>query len=297
MEIDFHWNQRISNINQKKEKNLNDSWLHNSVWNIGKEIWHALAIVSPTNGLGEHHGHVNTLNLVAILHVTVLWNRVCHHNGFEASIVDAWDGWTAEDSMGEDGKDLGGSGFEELLGSVTNGSACVCHVVDENRDSLSYVTDEHHGRDLVRLLAFFVDQSELDIQSVSDRRDTFRTTGIWRHDNRVSPVGDVLFDPLQHSGLGVEVVDWNVEETLKSTRNWVSAWDVWRLGWAHLYLRCVKIHGYYMVCPSNRQHVGNQLSWNWCSTLKTNTKLWSWSTQLVLVYILIYINSGIISWV
>lgn len=220
MESDIRGKLRALNKNQKrKEKNLNDSWLRDSIWNIGEKIWHTFAVVGPTNGFGKHHGDVDALDFVAILHMAVLWNCIRHDNGFEASVVDARNGWTAEDSVCKNGIHLRGAGFKKLLGSVANCAARVGHVVDENRDSLSHVTNEHHWCDFVGLLALFVNQSELNVQSVCNRRDTLGATSIWRHDDRVPPVGDILFDPLQDSGLGIKIIDGNVKETLKRWGN------------------------------------------------------------------------------
>ena len=51
---------------------------------------------------------------------------------------------------------------------MAHSSAGVGHIVDENRDLLSNVSDEHHRSYFVGLLALFVDQGKLDVESIGD---------------------------------------------------------------------------------------------------------------------------------
>lgn len=67
----------------------------------------------------------------------------------------------------------------------------------------------------------------------------FRASSVRRNDDAVSPLGDVLFDPLENGRLGEEIVNGNVEEALDLTG--------------------VKVHGDYVVGAGDREHVGDEL--------------------------------------
>ena len=73
--------------------------------------------MSPTDRFGEHHRHVDHLDLVRVLHVLFLRNGVRHHHGFERGIVDARDGRTTEDAMTADGVDFARSGTQQSMPS------------------------------------------------------------------------------------------------------------------------------------------------------------------------------------
>ena len=72
------------------------------------------------------------------------------------------------------------------------------------------------------------------------------TTSIWADNDTVADV-EVLPDPLKHAGLGVEVVDRDVEEALDLTG--------------------VKIHGNDVVAASSLEHVGHELGGNGSTAL------------------------------
>jgi len=67
----------------------------------------------------------------------------------------------------------------------------------------------------------------------------FGASSVWRDDDRVPPLWDVLLDPLEDGGLCVEVVDGDVEEALD--------------------LGGVQVHGDDVVGAGHAQHVGHQL--------------------------------------
>lgn len=75
----------------------------------------------------------------------VLWDRVGHHQLVDGRRLDAADGVSAEDTVGEECVDLGGTLLLEELGSSGDGVARVQQVVDEDTDPICYVTDEHHA--------------------------------------------------------------------------------------------------------------------------------------------------------
>lgn len=204
------------------KENINreaDSWRRYLIWNIWKQIWHTLAVVSPAYSLGKHHRHIDALDFGAILHMAVLWNCVGHDDCFEASVVDARNGRATEDAVRENCINFCGARFDKLLSGMANRTTSVSHIIHQNGNPVFHITDEYHRSDFIRLLALLVNQSELDVQSISYRRDTLSTSGIRRDDDRIPPLRDVLLDPLQHGRLSVEIIDGNVEESLKLQKN------------------------------------------------------------------------------
>ena len=60
--------------------------------------------------------------------------------------------------------------FNILLGGMAERATCVGHVVDKDGNFVANVTDKHHWRHFVGLLAFFVNQRKVDIQLISNGR-------------------------------------------------------------------------------------------------------------------------------
>lgn len=75
----------------------------------------------------------------------------------------------------------------------------------------------------------------------------FSTTSIWRYNYAISPFYYVFLDPFQDCWLSIKIVHRNIKKSL--------------------YLGSMKIHCYYVISTSNRQHVCNQFSRYWCPTL------------------------------
>lgn len=155
-----------------------------------------------SNSLCKHHRNVDALqqkhkvkfypgnkrtkvylNFGAVLHVSVLGNGIRNDHRLETGVVYPVYGRSGEDAVRKDGVHLGGAGFCQFFGRMTNCAAGVCHVVDQNGHSILHVTDQNHGRDFVGLLTFLVDQGELDVQSVRYGGDTLGTASVRRHDN------------------------------------------------------------------------------------------------------------------
>ena len=54
--------------------------MQGSVGHVAEEVGDGLAVVCPPDGLREHHGHVDNLQLRAQLHVVLLQHRVGHYH-------------------------------------------------------------------------------------------------------------------------------------------------------------------------------------------------------------------------
>lgn len=53
---------------------------------------------------------------------------------------------------------------EEVFRREGEGATRVGHVVDEDRDFVLHVPDEHHARDLVGLFSLFVEEGEIEVE-------------------------------------------------------------------------------------------------------------------------------------
>lgn len=108
-------------------------------------------------------------------------------------------------------------------------STRVGHVIDENRHTTGNITNEYHALDLktniskssecfphlICALAFFVNEREVDIESIGDGRDTLGAACIRRHDDRPLPVRYHFAYVLKNCWFRQQIVDGDVEETLK----------------------------------------------------------------------------------
>ncbi|GMS87224.1 hypothetical protein PENTCL1PPCAC_9399 [Pristionchus entomophagus] len=207
--------------------------------NVREEVGHRLAVVRATNGLGENHRNIDALDLGALLHVVLLRDRVRHHDRLEGRVVQAGEGGATEDAVDAERVHLLCARLDQLVGGEADGATGVGHVIDQDGDLQMDVSDERHLLDLVGALALLVDEGEVDVEAVGDRRHSLRSSRIRRHDHGALPVGNALLDVLEDGGLGVEVVHGDVEEALDLGR--------------------VQVHRDDVVGSRDGEHVGDQL--------------------------------------
>lgn len=127
---------------------------------------------------------------------------------------------------------------QQHLGGFGQRTARVGHIVDDDTDLIGDVTDENHSADFVSAGSLLVDQREVQVQSVGQRSGTLGTTGVRGDDDGVL-VLDVLLDVAYHTWLGIQVVHWDIEETLD--------------------LGGMQVHGDHVVTTGGGQHVCHQL--------------------------------------
>lgn len=197
-----------------------------------------LAVVRPADGLGEGRGDINDFQLLALLLLLAQGDGVCDDDPREDAVVEDVDGVAAEDAVGDNGHDLGGSIFREDLRGLGEGAAGVGHVVHQNGDLVPDVSDQHHAADDVGAGALLVDEREALVEAVGYRSRPLGTAGIGTDNDNVL-VAQVLLDPSQDAGLCVQVVDGHVEETLD--------------------LAGVQVHGDDVVASGGNQHVCDEL--------------------------------------
>lgn len=122
----------------------------------------------------------------------ILWYGIGHNDRLEAGIVNARNRRTRENAVRQYGihlyrgnrsceqkfsfhfrhTHLGSARFDETIGGMDNGAACIGHIVDQYGNLILNITDEHHGGHLVGLLALLVYQRELHVQAIRYGGDT-----------------------------------------------------------------------------------------------------------------------------
>lgn len=165
--------------------------------------------------------------------------------------------------MGDQGDHIPRAVFDQRIRRLGQRATRVGHVVDEDGGLAHDVADQRHARHLVRALAFLVDEREGEVQSVGHAGCALGTAGVGADDHAFVLVGvvaavfcccsssrssssassftgvdEVLADPFHRRGLGVEVVDRDVEEALD--------------------LGGVEVHGDDVVAAGGLEHVGHE---------------------------------------
>ena len=95
-------------------------------------------------------------------------NCVCANHLLKLAVVDLVDRIAAEDTVGHDGNGSSRAVLDDHVGRFAEGSASVCHVVDDDSGAALHVSDEDHAADFVGTSTLFVDERELDVEAVGD---------------------------------------------------------------------------------------------------------------------------------
>lgn len=244
----------------KRKENASNSISHLRD-SVGEKETNRLSVVSTTTSLGQRGANVNSLNAIAGLLLFGVGDGVGHHQTTQAALVQVLNGLTREDTVNNNGVHFLGAVLHNSVGGLDEGTAGVSHVIDDDGDLVLDVSDKDHAGDLVGASTFLVDQSELKVKTVGNSSSTVQRgnqvrlyivwTDMWKEclplgttsigtDNDAVADIKVLPDPLQNAGLGVQVVDGDIEEALD--------------------LASVQVHGNNVVTTSSLQHVGHELS-------------------------------------
>lgn len=77
--------------------------------------------------------------------------------------MESLKGRSRENAMGDERDHIGGTSFFELVRRHNERAASVGHVVNKHGGLAGDLADQDHACDLVGLLAFFVEESEIQI--------------------------------------------------------------------------------------------------------------------------------------
>lgn len=178
-----------------------------------KQVTNALAIVCPPDRLRERAADVHDLELGAPLQLVAQRHSISDDNLRQHAFVDVVDGGSAQDAVRDDGYDLARAVILDHGRSLCESPAGVRHVVHQDAHLVDDVSDQDHAPDLVGPRPLLVDQREGQVQPIGERGRALGAAGVRGHDDAVLD-REVLLDPPQDRGLGVEIVDGHVEETL-----------------------------------------------------------------------------------
>lgn len=220
--------------------------IHLVSWCVGEQKADRLSVVCPANGLSQGWRDIDSLKLWALLLLALHWDSVGSNDSAELRVVDDLTGLAGEDAMGDQSNNLLCAVVLDGLGGLGQGTAGIGHIVNEDGGLALDISNENHAGDLVWTSTLLVDKCELKVESVGDRGSALSSTSIWGNNNAVLDV-EVLADPTKSGWLSVQVVNWDVEESLD--------------------LGCVKIHCDNVVTASGLEHVCNQLRRDWCTRL------------------------------
>lgn len=95
--------------------------------------------------LSENVADLQDLELGAAAQVLTLVHTVGHHHLVEGAGVDALNGVTAQDAVGDESIHLGGTLLLEELGRPGNGVGGIRQIVNKNCGPVADIADQHHS--------------------------------------------------------------------------------------------------------------------------------------------------------
>lgn len=104
-----------------------------------------LSVMDSADGFGENGGNFENLELGAQPTMLVLRDRVGDHNLVNGRSIDASNGISTEDTMGEQSVYSSSALTLEKLGGSGNGVARVDDVINQDAHTIGNVTNKHHA--------------------------------------------------------------------------------------------------------------------------------------------------------
>ena len=126
-----------------------------------EELRHALSIMTPSYNLGQDDANVDDLYFGALGDIRLLRQGIRHHQFLERALRHALQRVSAQDAVCHEAEDPRRARLGEVVRRETERAACVGHVVHEDRHFVAHLADEHHPRNFVGLLAFFVEEGKV----------------------------------------------------------------------------------------------------------------------------------------
>ena len=142
--------------------------------------------------------------------------------------------------MAGNGAYAAGTVLLHQVGSLSDSTGCIHHIVHQDNVSTLHVTDNLHVGNLVSLLTCLVAEHHRAVQILAVRAGTLGTAHVRCGNNQVFKVQ--ALDVRQQNAAGIQVVNGNVEETLL--------------------LISVQVHCNQSVDTGYGKHVGYQLGGN-----------------------------------
>ena len=116
-----------------------------------------------SNRLSQRRAYVDDAQLAATLYLVTERDSVGDHDLTQTALIKNVDRIAAQDTVGNNGYDLGSTVVLDRLRSLGEGSAGIRHIVDQDRDLVYNVSDEDHAPDDVGSRAFLVNESKASV--------------------------------------------------------------------------------------------------------------------------------------
>jgi hypothetical protein len=175
-------------------------------------------MVYTSDSLGEDITDFEDLELGASRFVFGLVDCIGHNDLVECASVDALDGVSAQDTVGNECKHLGRAFLLEQFRSAGDCVGSIRQIIDEDGSAVRDISDQHHGRILpvVNLgrSSLFVDERERHAERVGNGGRTLRTARVGTDDDGLLVVGDIVLDVFTEEVTAVQIVNGYVEKAL-----------------------------------------------------------------------------------
>lgn len=86
----------------------------------------------------------------------------------QLALVDLVDRIATENAVGDNGNGSSCAVLDNHVSGFAEGSAGVCHVVDDDSCTTLDIADENHAADFVRTSTLLVNEGEFDVEAVCD---------------------------------------------------------------------------------------------------------------------------------
>ena len=105
-----------------------------------------LSVVNTADGLGKNATNLENLELWASSLVLLLWHGVGDNNLVNSRGVEAGQGISGEDTVGDQRIDVGSTLALDKLGSAGDSVAGISQIIDDDSNTACNISDKHHSR-------------------------------------------------------------------------------------------------------------------------------------------------------
>lgn len=131
-----------------------------------KQIAHTLPIVGSSYTLCQRRTDVDRLQLITPLLLLRMWHRVSHHHPTQPAPIQRFHSIAAENPVRYNGDNFARVVVHDGVSGLDECPTSVSHVVDEDGDLVSDVSDKNHSRNFVGARTLFVDKGEAKVEAV-----------------------------------------------------------------------------------------------------------------------------------
>lgn len=120
----------------------------------------------PPNSLTKRIRNIHRPNLRTRTCILRQGQRISNNKTTQTALLDLFNSFATQEPMSDNRQTLHCARINENLRGCRERPAGISYVVDKDSDFPCYVADKDHPADVVGYLALFVDQGEVDFQSI-----------------------------------------------------------------------------------------------------------------------------------